>query len=93
MIHVVKGTDDHHHDIAEFYIVPAKRGRHVGRKFAQEIFSRYKGNWQVKQIDGADKAVVFWQKTISEFTNNNYSEESINDSYWGKITRQRFESK
>ena len=89
---VVKGVADGRHDICEFYIIPTKRGKRIGETFAHEIFNRYKGAWQVRQIEGASLARKFWRKTISEFTSNNYEETTENDPYWGVVTRQVFQN-
>lgn len=88
----VKGEIDGRHDIYEFYVVPSRRNRKLGREFAKNIFSRYQGDWQVRQIEGADKAISFWRKTISEFSNNNFEEQVVNDDYWGRVTKQIFTS-
>lgn len=89
----IKGTHDGRHDIAEFFVIPTYRKNGIGQKFAIEIFKKYPGNWQVRQIDGAHKATDFWRKTIRAFTNNNFSESIVDDPYWGKVTRQTFISK
>ncbi len=88
----VKGMSGGRHDIYEFYVIPSKRHKKVGRTFVQEIFKKYKGVWQVRQIEGADQATSFWRKAIGEFTENNYQESVIEDEYWGKVTRQIFKS-
>jgi predicted acetyltransferase len=86
----IKGTYDGHHDIAEFYIIPSYRSNNVGSNFAISIFSRYPGNWQVRQIDGAHLAIKFWRKVIGKFTNNLFSETITADPYWGIVTKQTF---
>ncbi len=88
----IKGTCDGIHDISEFYIVPSYRHNSVGEKFALIIFQKYSGKWQVRQIEGADKATRFWRKVISNFTSGKFVEETTLDNYWGKVTRQSFES-
>ena len=88
----VKGVSSERHDIYEFYIVPSKRGTKLGREFAKEIFRRYSGEWQVRQIEGANKAISFWRKAIGEFTNEKFEESIVDDEYWGKVTRQVFQS-
>jgi predicted acetyltransferase len=88
----IKATQDGIHDIAEFYIVPSHRGNNLGCEFAASIFQKYSGKWQVRQISGADKAVLFWRKAIGRFTNGNYVESIVEDSYWGKVTKQTFNS-
>lgn len=88
----IKGTCDGIHDISEFYVVPSHRFSNIGEKFALKIFQEYSGKWQVRQIEGADKATRFWRKAIGNFTSGKFIEETTQDSYWGKITRQSFES-
>ena len=87
----IKGTESGLHDISEFYVIPSKRHNSLGRTFAKEIFKKYIGPWQVRQIEGADLAVRFWTKAISEFTNGDFTSSKEEDDYWGKITIQRFE--
>ncbi|MDX2051630.1 MAG: hypothetical protein SFV15_04505 [Polyangiaceae bacterium] len=43
----------------EFYIIPSQRRLLRGRAFAHKIFARHTGNWQIKQIAGAEYAVSF----------------------------------
>lgn len=81
------------HDIAEFYVIPEKRGKSLGGFFAKEIFREYQGVWQVRQIEGAGKAREFWKKTIKEFSLGYFEEESINYPYWGRVTRQSFDTR
>ena len=87
----IKGISDGRHDIAEFYIIPTYRNNNLGEKMAIEIFRKFPGPWQVRQISGADKAKAFWRKTIKRFTNNNFIESQIPDKHWGQVTCQRFE--
>ena len=86
----IKGSMDNIHDIAEFYIVPSYRNQNLGKKFAHNIFDKYIGKWQVRQIEGAHKAKIFWRKTIDEYTRGKFVEDFIKDDYWGKVTRQSF---
>lgn len=88
----IKGTTDGRHDILEFFIAPEMRSSGCGEKLAHGIFSKYKGAWQVRQIEGADKARAFWRKSIHSFTDGSYQEELIEDPYWGQVTRQTFTS-
>ena len=77
-------------DIAEFYIIPSARKNNLGLILASIIFEMYPGNWQVRQIQGADKATAFWRKVISKQTDNKYTEAVVNDPIWGIVTRQQF---
>lgn len=66
------------HSIAEFLILPNYRRHHIGTKIAFEIFNKYKGNWEIEPIENSEQATIFWNKTIFEYTNNNYeSKEKI----------------
>ncbi|MBP9681191.1 MAG: hypothetical protein KBD76_07285 [Bacteriovorax sp.] len=87
----IKGISYGRHDIAEFYIIPTYRNNNLGEKMAIEIFKKFPGPWQVRQISGADKAKAFWRKTIKRFTNNNFIESQIPDKHWGQVTCQMFE--
>ncbi len=88
----IKGIESGRHDIAEFYIIPKKRGSNLGELFAHEIFRMYKGEWQARQIEGAHLSRDFCRKAICSFTDNNYSESTVEDAYWGTITKQVFKS-
>lgn len=76
----------------EFYIIPARRKNKLGERLATTIFNMYPGDWQVRQIAGADLAKAFWRKIIKTFTQGNYVESEVNDPDWGVVTRQQFVS-
>lgn len=86
----IKGNLDQHHDISEFYIIPCKRGRQLGAQVACAVFDRYEGAWQVRQIEGADQARLFWRKAIRHYVGEAFEEEQVIDPDWGRVTRQRF---
>jgi len=77
-------------EVCEFYIIPVCRMRKLGYELAASIFDLHRGNWEVKQIEGADNARAFWRKTISQYTQGAYSDENYTDLYWGPVTRQQF---
>lgn len=81
---------ENYYEICEFYIAPYYRRNSLGTKFAHALWRSYPGNWEVKQISGAEYATKFWRKTISSFTQNVFSESQFDDPYWGKVTRQTF---
>lgn len=88
----IKATVDFRHDISEFYVIPTYRSKGVAKFFAFEIFKKYAGDWQVRQIQGADQAVIFWRTIINEFTSGHFFESQVDDIYWGTVTRQIFKS-
>jgi predicted acetyltransferase len=81
---------DNFWDIAEFYVIPAYRMKKIGKKMAFSIFQKHQGQWQVRQILGAESAQKFWRRIISDFTNGNYIELQIDDAKWGQVVCQRF---
>lgn len=78
------------YEMCEFYVVPYFRKNAVGKRFAHKIWALYPGKWEIKQIIGAEYATIFWGKTITEFKNTPYVQESYLDAYWGQVTRQQF---
>lgn len=60
------------YSVAEFLILPSYRRNHIGKKVAFELFSKFKGNWEVEPIENSKEAYNFWKNVISDYTNNNY---------------------
>lgn len=83
---------NHQFEVLEFYIVPCFRRNSLGKRFVIKIWEQYRGTWEVKQIQGADSATLFWRKAIGEFTNQCFKEDVYQDPYWGEVTRQVFSS-
>lgn len=77
-------------EVREFYVVPCFRHKGWGMRFAHGIWSLHPGEWEVKQIEGADYAVRFWRKAIAAYGVSAFTEDRFQDSYWGHVTRQRF---
>ncbi len=89
-IAAIRVDPENHHEVCEFYIVPCYRKQSLGKWFARYLWDQYPGTWEVKQIEGAEEAIVFWRKAISEFTLNRFEEDLYEDAYWGKVIRQTF---
>ena len=68
-------TDIDYH-IAEFFIVRKFRGRGISMFVANKIFQKYSGNWEVMAISRNAPAVKFWEKTIAEYTQGQYTKSS-----------------
>ena len=78
-------------EVCEFYILPVFRGAKHGTKFIHEIWSQNPGNWEIKQITGAEYAAKFWRRAISAYRDTTFEESQYDDPYWGYVTRQTFE--
>lgn len=79
-----------HYEVCEFFVIPVFRKLRFGYHLAAAIFDRYRGEWEVKQIAGADHAKAFWRRAIDRYTTGAYREDIYSDPYWGTVTRQRF---
>ncbi len=77
-------------EVAEFYIVPCFRNQAWGMRFAHTLWRMFPGQWEVKQIRGAEYASKFWRRAISEFAESDFMEDQYQDPYWGLVTRQQF---
>ncbi len=77
-------------EVCEFYVVPFYRRNKLGQHFAAALFDKMPGHWQIKQIEGANQAIAFWRAVVTDYTSGHYQEDSYNDPYWGKVTRQTF---
>lgn len=86
----MKTTMDGRHDMAEFYVIPTRRRMGAAKYFATQICLMYPGEWQARQIEGADHATEFCRSIIGEGTHNKFSESKVDDPYWGQVTRQVF---
>lgn len=74
--------------ILEFFIIRKYAGNGYGKIAATEIFKMFPGKWQVSQIEKNESAKAFWRKTISTFTEGDFTETT--DDY--KRTIQEFEA-
>lgn len=77
-------------EICDFYVVPYFRKNKVGKRFISRLFERLAGEWEIKQVAGADHAVQFWRDVVGDYTSGNFIEDEYADKKWGVVTRQRF---
>lgn len=55
-------------DMAEFFVVRGYRRRGIGTQIAQEVWRRFPGAWEVRVMGTNVPARQFWERAISEFT-------------------------
>lgn len=89
-ITAIRCSEAQGYEVCEFYVVPYFRKNGIGMEFAHAIWKSYPREWEIKQIQGAEYATAFWRKTIHSFNETSYTEESYDDPYWGRVTRQKF---
>ena len=70
------------YSIAEFFVLKKYRRSGVGRISAVDVFSRFHGLWEVKELSKNRNSHVFWRKVIGEYTSNNYQELSNSNRDW-----------
>ncbi len=74
--------DEDIRDIAEFFVMPEFRKQGIGASFAQALFRRYSGAWQVRQIAALEQARAFWLKTILSMNDICDFKEEVNPIAW-----------
>ncbi|DAB39007.1 MAG TPA: hypothetical protein CFH83_02855 [Sulfuricurvum kujiense] len=89
-IAAIRCKESQSYEVCEFYVVPHFRKNGIGMEFAHTIWKNYLGDWEIKQIRGAEYATAFWRKTIERLNETAYTEESYDDPHWGVVTRQQF---
>ena len=52
------------HDMAEFFVLRKYRSRGVGLAAARDLFARFPGEWQVRQMAANTNATKFWRQAI-----------------------------
>ena len=75
-----KGGSDPHveWDLGEFFVMAKFQGRGVGKSAAEQIFDRFPGVWEVRQMPENHSACVFWERVIRHYTRGQFScEEKI----------------
>jgi len=52
------------HDMAEFFVMRKYRRSGVGTALARDVFARFPGEWQVRQMTSNPDATSFWTRAI-----------------------------
>lgn len=78
-------------DVAEFFVLRARRRCGVGMAAAQKTFERFAGVWEVRVIEENRAAQPFWEQTVGAFTSGKFErfDHTLGDS---KQTVYRFRS-
>lgn len=73
---IVQKVSNQNYDylIDQFFILKRYEGMGLGKAAAFQVFDRYKGRWNVTQIETNYKAQAFWRGIIKAYTNNMYTE-------------------
>jgi predicted acetyltransferase len=69
-------------DVAEFFVMRPYRRKGVGSYAAEQMFDRFRGRWEVRQIHANTAAQHFWRAVIARYTAGRYSEAIHDDDRW-----------
>lgn len=73
MINTVTKQPKSDYNMAEFFITSRFKGKHIGKNFANTLFKKYPGWWEMSQIPTNLPAIKFWDNVISEYSKNNFT--------------------
>lgn len=79
------------HDLAEFFVLRAYRRRGVGGVAARQIFDRFPGPWEVRELAENAPAIAFWRRVIDGYTGGRWREVVLDDDRW-RGSMQLFDS-
>jgi predicted acetyltransferase len=66
-------------EMAEFFVTAGAHRKGIGRAAAFQLFDRFKGHWEVWEMQTNVNAQKFWRKIIAEYTDGNYAEHLYNN--------------
>jgi predicted acetyltransferase len=61
-------NDEEVWDVAEFFILRRYRRSGVGVMAAHDVWSRFRGRWEVRVMEQNRPALDFWRRAVSRFT-------------------------
>jgi len=82
---VLVDVADKQNIIQEMFVLNNYKSKGIGKDAVINIFNQYRGNWIIRSLPNSSKAENFWNKTIKEYTNNNFKVEHV-----GKYNRAVF---
>ena len=66
--------------ISEFFIMRKYRKQGMGKAVAMQVFDRFRGIWEVHELDCNPDSIQFWRSVIASYTGRNYAEEQLDDA-------------
>lgn len=61
--------------VAEFYVTPDFRRHGIGTEAATRLWDLFPGRWSLKVLSTNKKAYPFWKQAVSDYTQNDYTEQ------------------
>lgn len=69
-------------DLAEFFVLRAYRRRGAGAAAARQLFDRFPGRWEVRELAENAPAIAFWRRVIDRYTGGRWREVMLDDDRW-----------
>lgn len=66
-------------ELAEFFIMAAFQRQGIGRLAATHLFDLFDGKWHVFCADQNQRAGIFWQRVVNDYTQGQYQTAQIAD--------------
>ncbi|PJF27622.1 MAG: GNAT family N-acetyltransferase, partial [Phototrophicales bacterium] len=64
-------------EMSEFFIMAAYQQKGYGAQAATQLFDKFRGDWEVFELEKNLRAQAFWRKVIGRYTNGNYREQLV----------------
>jgi predicted acetyltransferase len=91
---LIRQLSEAHLDMGEFFILRKHRRTGLGAHVARDMFDRFPGTWEVRELPPNLPAQSFWRKIISDYTDGKFEEgRKFFDAYRGEFVFQRFKSR
>jgi len=72
-------------DMKEFFVLRKYRGRGVGASVATQLFDRFPGNWEVRELAKNVAALAFWRAVIARYTDGRFVEVAWDERQRGPV--------
>lgn len=74
---ILVDTDETDIIIQEMFILNHHKNKGIGKLAVYEVLGKNKGSWVIKSLPSSEPAERFWNRTIKEYTNDNYHVEHV----------------
>ena len=62
------------YDMGEFFVLKRYRRSGLGRQVAWQLFDRFTGTWEVRELPANTLAQTFWRRIIDDYTHGAFTE-------------------
>jgi predicted acetyltransferase len=90
---LMRRLDDGTNQVAEFFVLKARRRGGVGRAAARALFARFPGRWQLEFDDANAAGRAFWPAVVAEVATGDVESRSVGPPEFDhRCTQLRFAS-